>query len=971
MKRSKIYLYCHFWFVLPTRTSFQKGVELLTDASPTLSPLVVATFATNFANLLIREDAIPFFSAHISIQPVALRERLSKAHGQPLAFFTPLYVPQSHDILVLAERFHRMLMDPLSSGGTSAASVLLVGAGVPSINAPLALKTLGRSLGLPPEAAATALSFLQNHETATNDSSIDDNHDGLNVASSLGQQQAFLADASTITCEVELAALLVLGVRLCSGWERWTFTAAVNEKSRRMILPSSHAELPTLPRFALVEKACRSSGSSGSNIARYLQFVLQTNVASSSLGGEEDGMDHGPIRSGAWTDEVSQLEDLARAASDADERLVTSSEVQPTTSSRTPSSRAVPKDDSDTSLADAMVAIADGVTTPVATASLRKGSSAHEQQRSLVVYPLATAFHVRKRNRVYYRPWHVQLENKTTEPEVEEPLRVTNEPACVKDEHIFDRYTRGLGRPLKNRASALLHVYRATSIFDTVDATPSIQQAGYTVPEVAPTSGTTLANATQMHGAQEEASGSSRALGNNQRQPQKKTSRSKLSRFIGVYWDTSRGFWKVRIKHLIVGYYQTEIDAAKAHDDHVRPLGRRTNFPPPPGDVHTHTKEKWSRYQGLNWCSWKQMWCVRVWVGHQVRRMLSNVPQRKNLMTIGYFANEEEAARAYDHYAHALGYPLNFPVNPTDPTAAIPDESAVACSNTTAVDAMACGSDNEDDQNQDSYPGTAAVVVEDGVSASSSTVPGQAPSASPHLSSSTTSASAPSSSSSSNPWLRKSMFRDWASWTPHGVTHGRAFTLPAQFRLPFHAHYENLIEVVAERISCPPSLLHKVVQRYDRTLVQAKVPLVTCDGPAPPAHPLAQPPLKVPVADQSDSHSVVPIHPSTEVTEERPKKLARTLNEDGMRRTWYRIPNHVVSWLAASDCYRLKRGQRIDDIINRDDSESGEGGVDSQGEAAPTESEKNAFAVIRSTGLADAGVDSRANDAWAHLRAAG
>lgn len=933
---------------------------------------------------------IPFFSAHVAIQPVALRERLSKAHGRPLSFFTPLTVPKPHDILVLAERFHRMLMDPLSSGGTrSAASVLLAGAAMPSLNVPLALKTLGHSLGLPSEAAASALSFVRNLENATSDPNTEANRDDSDNSSNEGRRQVFLADASTLTCEVELAALLVLGVRLCPDWECWTFTAA-QEESRQVVLPWSHAELSNLPRFATAEKTRRSSGISSGNFGRYLQFALQTNAAT-SLEGEENNMVYGqpaPIRSGAWTDELSQLEDLARAASDADERTTTNFITQPTSCSMTSSSWAAPEEKDASSFAGAVVASADGTPTRAASAALREKPStpsAPEVQRSLVVYPLATAFKPRTNNRVYYRPWHLKWETEAAESDMKEPSSENCEPACEEDELKAER-DECEARRSRKRVEALLRVYRATSIFDTVDAVP-LQQTENTAPEGAPAPGRSLAATGYSNGAQ-EALGSFRALGSDQRQVEKK--KRKLSRFIGVYWDTPQGLWKVMVhgKKKTIGFYENEIDAAKAHDDYVRASGRRTNFPPPPGDAPGNTQaDKWSPYQGLRWIPSREVWCVRVWIGHQVRRVLSNVPQRRNLMTIGYFASEEEAARTYDVYAHALGHPLNFPIDPSEPTAAILEESAVAHGKTAGDDAMSCGSDNEDHQDHDLGPDSesfyisrTAAVVEDDASPKSSSLHSLAPSSFPHSFSSTSSPLLPSSSAPRQQtyWLRGSLFRDWASWTPHALAHGRGFTLPAQFKLPFHAHYENLIEVVAERISCPPSLLHKAVQRYDRTLVQAKLPVVSCDGAAPPARSLPQPRSKAPVSEQIDFQSAISIQPSTEVGEERPTKVPRTLNEDAMRRTWYRIPNHVVSWLAASNCYRLKRGQKIDDVINRVDSDSDEEDANSQEapkmgavEAAATPSERMDAAVIRSAGLADAGADSRANDPWSHLRSAG
>jgi hypothetical protein len=139
------------------------------------------------------------------------------------------------------------------------------------------------------------------------------------------------------------------------------------------------------------------------------------------------------------------------------------------------------------------------------------------------------------------------------------------------------------------------------------------------------------------------------------------------SRYIGVFWVEARTSWRVRLtdpqtkRQRSVGSYASEEDAAKAYDCaavQAHGSGAKRNFPgeaisEPPVTVG----EEWkllqsSRYIGVSWQ-----------VSSSSFQVYMTDPQKRQ-RNIGYFASEEDAARAYDSaavQAHGPGIKRNFP----------------------------------------------------------------------------------------------------------------------------------------------------------------------------------------------------------------------------------------------------------------------------------------------------------------------
>jgi hypothetical protein len=140
------------------------------------------------------------------------------------------------------------------------------------------------------------------------------------------------------------------------------------------------------------------------------------------------------------------------------------------------------------------------------------------------------------------------------------------------------------------------------------------------------------------------------------------------SRYVGVSWHKAGSTWQVHLRepqtkrsqHL--GYFTSEEDAARAYDCAALkahgPSAKR-NFP---GEAISETpatlgeqrqQRSSSRYIGVSW--------------HKARssfRVQMTDPQTKRRRTIGSFASEEDAARAYDCaavQAHGPGAKRNFP----------------------------------------------------------------------------------------------------------------------------------------------------------------------------------------------------------------------------------------------------------------------------------------------------------------------
>jgi hypothetical protein len=148
------------------------------------------------------------------------------------------------------------------------------------------------------------------------------------------------------------------------------------------------------------------------------------------------------------------------------------------------------------------------------------------------------------------------------------------------------------------------------------------------------------------------------------------------SQYRGVSWDSRGGKWLVQIWHggkqHHLGYFADEEEAARAYDAQARELkgdAARLNFPAA-GEMQDEKRSKYrtaaqivaaheaaaatggrSRYRGLSWDSRGGKWEVKIRHGGKQHNL-------------GYFADEEEAARAYDAQARELkggAAQLNFP----------------------------------------------------------------------------------------------------------------------------------------------------------------------------------------------------------------------------------------------------------------------------------------------------------------------
>jgi hypothetical protein len=140
------------------------------------------------------------------------------------------------------------------------------------------------------------------------------------------------------------------------------------------------------------------------------------------------------------------------------------------------------------------------------------------------------------------------------------------------------------------------------------------------------------------------------------------------SRYVGVSWYKAGSSWQVHLREpqtkrqQRIGAFSSEEDAARAYDCaavQAHGPGAKRNFPGEaiselPVTLGEEQKQhSSSRYVGVSWKTANSSWIVRLWD-----------PQTKRQVHIGYFASEEDAARAYDCaavQARGPGTKRNFP----------------------------------------------------------------------------------------------------------------------------------------------------------------------------------------------------------------------------------------------------------------------------------------------------------------------
>ena len=122
------------------------------------------------------------------------------------------------------------------------------------------------------------------------------------------------------------------------------------------------------------------------------------------------------------------------------------------------------------------------------------------------------------------------------------------------------------------------------------------------------------------------------------------------SKFRGVSWDKQRQKWvafiKIDGKNKYLGTSDHEKTAAGKYDEHAARLGRPLNFPSE-GQAQA-TMGKSSMFRGVCWHTPTQKWIANIRIDGKLTRL-------------GYFDDEETAARKYDEHTARLGGAVNCP----------------------------------------------------------------------------------------------------------------------------------------------------------------------------------------------------------------------------------------------------------------------------------------------------------------------
>jgi hypothetical protein len=125
------------------------------------------------------------------------------------------------------------------------------------------------------------------------------------------------------------------------------------------------------------------------------------------------------------------------------------------------------------------------------------------------------------------------------------------------------------------------------------------------------------------------------------------------SKFEGVHWNFDDKLWEaIGVKHgerVPLGTFETEESAARAVDDHlVAALGLPRKHFPVEGELRQASVNQASVFVGVYRQPKANKWGAVIKIEGKSTRL-------------GTFCSEEEAARAYDAQAAALGRPVNFP----------------------------------------------------------------------------------------------------------------------------------------------------------------------------------------------------------------------------------------------------------------------------------------------------------------------